>query len=108
MSRCAWVDCDPSGQHEHADRYRWHRSVEGAVDEHLVIDVNAQGVASISEAALAQLLLEAGWERVPDSDATFATPGDTREFAPCTGEPECDSDFHMLCCPALKPAQEDE
>lgn len=99
-SECTWIECDEPGPHDHAEQYWWRRPVEGDVDEVAVVLVDVEGRVTASEALFAQLMLDAGWERVVDPP-TFADPGDTRAVPPCTGEPGCTSDVHMLCCPAL-------
>lgn len=59
---CAWVDCQVEGDHEHASSFEWVNPGDPAAGK-VVVDVADDGTVHLSEAALAQLLLDAGWER---------------------------------------------
>lgn len=60
--RCAWVDCDRPGWHEHPTAARWANPHDPDADA-LVVLIARTGTVSISEPALAQILTAAGWER---------------------------------------------
>ncbi|GEP38870.1 hypothetical protein NPS01_25330 [Nocardioides psychrotolerans] len=59
---CAWVECSTPGWHEHPDQFVWVNPGDPTAGEVRVL-VKADGTVTISEAALAQLLVDAGWER---------------------------------------------
>ena len=48
---------------ESAERQRWRRVDTAGVKRGLVVEVDADGRARVHEAVLAQLLVDAGWER---------------------------------------------
>lgn len=59
---CTWAQCDVDGTCSHETDTRWVNSGDrraGEVHGHAADD----GLVTISEAALAQLLIDAGWER---------------------------------------------
>lgn len=62
LDGCQWIDCQLEGPHEHPDQSRWVNPGDPAAGD-VVVDVDPEGTVTISEAALAQLLHEAGWER---------------------------------------------
>jgi hypothetical protein len=51
-------DCDTTGRHEH----HWRRPRSGG-PEQAVVAVSPSGVVILSEAVMAQLMTDAGWER---------------------------------------------
>lgn len=62
--------CPSTGRRADAEprpeRQTWKRiefEVAGAVEQLVVIDVDDRGIVQIEEAVLAQLLIDAGWER---------------------------------------------
>lgn len=59
---CGWVDCQEPHPHEHPSEFTWVNPGDPAAG-HVVVLVKADGTVTISEAALAQLLVDAGWER---------------------------------------------
>lgn len=59
---CGWVDCQVEGDHDHATRFEWVNPGDPTAGP-VVVDVDERGVVTISEAAMAQLLTDAGWER---------------------------------------------
>lgn len=59
---CTWVDCQVDGDHEHASSFEWVNPGDPTAGK-VVVDVADDGTVQLSEAAMAQLLLDAGWER---------------------------------------------
>lgn len=59
---CGWVECDRADPHEHPEEFRWVNPGDPTAGEVRVL-VDGKGQVTISEAALAQLLVDAGWER---------------------------------------------
>jgi hypothetical protein len=59
---CGWVDCQDTSDHEHASSFEWVNPGDPTAGK-VVVDVAGDGTVQLSEAALAQLLTDAGWER---------------------------------------------
>lgn len=59
---CAWVDCAQVGEHGHAAEFAWTNPGDPQAGEVRVL-VSPSGVVQLSEAVMAQLLTDAGWER---------------------------------------------
>jgi predicted RNA binding protein YcfA (HicA-like mRNA interferase family) len=59
---CGWVDCQQGGSHEHESQFEWVNPSDPTAGR-VVVLVKDDGTVTISEAALAQLLTDAGWER---------------------------------------------
>lgn len=59
---CRWVDCQVEGQHSHETESRWVNPGDPTAGE-VLIHAGDDGLVEISEAAVAQLLTDAGWER---------------------------------------------
>lgn len=59
---CSWVDCQVAGEHEHPTEFRWVNPGDPQAGE-VHVHPGDDGVVTVSEAALAQLLTDAGWER---------------------------------------------
>jgi hypothetical protein len=62
MGSCSWVDCQVEGEHGHQTSETWVNPGDPTAGE-THVEVSADGLVTISEAALAQLLTDAGWER---------------------------------------------
>lgn len=59
---CSWTDCQVQHEHEHPTEFRWTNPGDPQAGD-VVVHAGVDGLVSISEAALAQLLTDAGWER---------------------------------------------
>lgn len=59
---CEWTDCQGTEPHEHPEQFRWTNPGDPTAGDVCVI-VRSDGTVTVSEAVLAQLLLDAGWER---------------------------------------------
>lgn len=59
---CGWIDCPVQGDHDHERQSKWVNPGDPLAGEIGVI-ADAKGMVTVSEAALAQLLTDAGWER---------------------------------------------
>lgn len=59
---CGWIDCQTEGDHEHDADSTWINHGDRQAGE-VHVHVRADGTVEISEAAIAQLLTDAGWER---------------------------------------------
>lgn len=59
---CRWVDCQVEGYHCHDTEHRWVNPGDRQAGD-VVVHAGDDGLVTISEAALAQLLTDAGWER---------------------------------------------
>lgn len=59
---CGWADCQVEGDHEHEQRSLWVNPGDPTAGKIGVI-ADDRGQVTVSEAALAQLLTDAGWER---------------------------------------------
>lgn len=59
---CSWVECQELTSHEHASTYDWVNPGDPTAGT-VRVDVDDRGVVTLSEAAVAQLLTDAGWER---------------------------------------------
>lgn len=62
VNGCSWVECDELGDHEHASTYDWVNPGDPTAGT-IRVDVASDGTVQLSEAAVAQLLTDAGWER---------------------------------------------
>jgi hypothetical protein len=59
---CRWTDCQRADQHSHDTEYVWVNPGDRQAGE-VRVHAGDDGMVTISEAALAQLLTDAGWER---------------------------------------------
>ncbi len=59
---CSWLDCQVEDTHEHPSEFEWTNPGDPTAGK-VVVLVKDDGTVTISEAALAQLLTDAGWER---------------------------------------------
>lgn len=59
---CSWTDCQVVHEHEHPTEFRWTNPGDPTASD-VVVHAGVDGTVTISEAAMAQLLVDAGWER---------------------------------------------
>lgn len=61
---CRWLDCQRLDDHNHEGEQRsvWVNPGDRQAGK-VVVSTDAQGMVTVTEAALAQLLTDAGWER---------------------------------------------
>ncbi|WP_210651326.1 hypothetical protein [Nocardioides sp. SYSU D00065] len=59
---CRWTDCQQQGAHSHDTEFVWVNPGDRQAGE-VRVHAGDDGLVTISEAALAQLLTDAGWER---------------------------------------------
>jgi hypothetical protein len=59
---CPWAECDVDGAHSHETDTRWVNPGDPQAGM-VLVHAGDDGLVTVSEAALAQLLTDAGWER---------------------------------------------
>lgn len=59
---CRWQGCQVEGDHDHAQTTEWVNPGDRQAGK-VVVSTDAQGMVTVTEAAIAQLLADAGWER---------------------------------------------
>lgn len=59
---CTWVDCQQANHHEHPSQFEWTNPGDPTAGK-VVVLVKDDGTVQVSEAVMAQLLTDAGWER---------------------------------------------